>query len=74
MAKKKVKFDPNKALLKSGLYATKATKPRSKSGPSALALNKAAGASIEKAKKLAEIEAYAKANGISVAKAMIELM
>jgi hypothetical protein len=76
--KGKSKYTSKGALLKNGIYAVKATMPkkaRKKASTSPYIGDvKATGAAIDRGKKMALIEAYAKENQVTIAQAMIHFM
>ncbi|MDC7816118.1 hypothetical protein [Pseudomonas sp. BLCC-B112] len=76
--KAQARFRPEKALVKSGIYAVEEPKSQRKVAQETERLNaietKAARIAIEKGKKMAKIEAYAKEHGITITQAMIHFM
>lgn len=81
MAKKKkakAKFTTGGALLKNGIYAVKATRPKKRRKKAAtgqdVAQANATGVAIDKGKKMALIEAYAKENRVTITQAMVHFM
>lgn len=81
MAKKKkakAKFTTGGALLKNGIYAVKATRPKKRRKKAAISQDvaqaNATGVAIDKGKKMALIEAYAKENRVTITQAMVHFM
>jgi hypothetical protein len=75
MAKKrKPKFNTAKAIVSSGLYAVRGTQPKLTPGPGAAVESRETGQRIERAKRMAAIEAYAKQHRVTIAQAMIHFM
>lgn len=73
--KKKAKYNPDKALLKNSIYVVKGAEPRkSKGDVQKVTECKASSEAMEKGKKMAIIEAYAKEHRISLTQAMIHFM
>lgn len=74
--KKKVKFKDS-PLLKTAIYAVKGTQKRVDKNAATkanAAQTKESQAAIDKGKKMAKVEAYAKEHGITVTQAMIHFM
>nr|WP_314565943.1 hypothetical protein [uncultured Pseudomonas sp.] len=76
--KKKPKFNPDKALLKSSVYAVKSVlnqgTKKADSAKRNTAESNASKTSLENGKKMAKIEAYAKEHGLTITQAMIHFM
>lgn len=76
--KAQARFRPDKALVKTGIYAVEEPKSQKKEAEEAERLNaietKASRIAMEKGKKMAKIEAYAKEHRITITQAMIHFM
>lgn len=75
--KKKAKYNPDKAMFKSSIYAVKGVRKSAdkKAGMrQRVAESNASMTAMEKGKKMALIEAYAKEHGVSITQAMIHFM
>lgn len=76
--KAQTRFRPDKALVKTGIYSVEEPKSQKKEAEEAERLNaietKASRIAMEKGKKMAKIEAYAKEHRITITQAMIHFM
>lgn len=76
--RKKPKHNEDQALLKTGVYAVKGSKNsnagRAKRNRLGKAFGEASQERMDQAKRMAQIEAYAKEHNITIAKAMIHFM
>lgn len=75
MSKKaKRRFDPSKSLVSSALYSVKATQPKKSKNSAGKAEAQTSWEALEKGRKMARIEAYAKQHQVSITQAMIHFM
>lgn len=72
--KTKRRFDPRKSLVKSALYAVKATQPNKSKTSVGIAEAQTSREALEKGRKMARIEAYAKQHNVTITQAMIHFM